>query len=173
MSLSTLCCSSQKPLWPIPGMQLTIQIISYCRLNATADRIFRGAHKCMGSLLMGLCPIWSGTQFLGHVTHRLVVGAQEPYQLCPKRLRRPGTTPLLGLGGQRCFIAARVPSSGVIRPVSPPRRSRCGARTSGHRLSASTRGMGLRHPPWSRCVCIWRPRDPPNISFQRTCNTGR
>ena len=26
-------------------MQLTIQIISYCRLNATADRIFRGALK--------------------------------------------------------------------------------------------------------------------------------
>jgi hypothetical protein len=26
-------------------MQLTIQIISYCRLNARADRIFRGALK--------------------------------------------------------------------------------------------------------------------------------
>jgi hypothetical protein len=29
----------------MPGMQLTIQIISYCRLNARADRIFRGAQK--------------------------------------------------------------------------------------------------------------------------------
>ena len=28
-------------------MQLTIQIISYCRLNARADRIFRGALKQM------------------------------------------------------------------------------------------------------------------------------
>jgi hypothetical protein len=50
LSFSTLCCSSQKPLWPILGMQLTIQIISYCRLEARADRIFRGALKRLLSL---------------------------------------------------------------------------------------------------------------------------
>ena len=30
-------------------MQLTIQIISYSRLNARADRIFRGAHMSAAS----------------------------------------------------------------------------------------------------------------------------
>ena len=43
------------------------------------------------------------------------------------------------------------------------------------RLSASTSGMGSRHPPWFRCICIWRSvnRDLPNISSQWTCYAGR
>ena len=45
LSFITLCCSSQKPRWPIAGMQLTCQVISYCRPEASPDRIFRDAFK--------------------------------------------------------------------------------------------------------------------------------
>ena len=54
---------------------------------------------------------------------------------------------LASFAGQRCLIVERfdragVPSSGVIPPAPPPRRSRGGPRTSGDWLRLALQGVG-------------------------------